>query len=130
MRQKIVGYQLHHSVALEDAVRGMVNARAGLSSAITRTGDNDLIGLAWSLDELTREIIKAKDAAGERLRSMPPEEVIDCREGRKPWPDELSEGFEPRCTCDDFCQIHQGGRTEEGWECQCLPCPAHGEMND
>lgn len=42
MGKPVVGIQVHHSVFLEDALRGGANARAGLRSAIQRTGDKDL----------------------------------------------------------------------------------------
>src|SRR5688500_14634712 len=128
MRKRIVGIQVHHSVFLEDALRGAANACAGLDSAILRTGDNDLIELLWRLRGLTRELGDARDRSRGRLRSLPKEKVTRCREGEEPWPDELPEGFVPRCTCYDRCQIHGGGRSEdEGWVCNCQPCPAHGE---
>jgi hypothetical protein len=126
MRKRIVGIQLHHSVFLEDALRGAANACAGLDSAIVRTGDNELIELLWRLRGLTRELGDARDRSRGRLRALPKDQVVRCREGEEPWPDELSEGFVPRCTCYDRCLTHHTGvgRAED---CSCgKACPAHG----
>ncbi|HYN50890.1 MAG TPA: hypothetical protein VES62_08180 [Thermoleophilaceae bacterium] len=96
MRKRIIGIQVHHSVFLDDALRGAANACAGLDSAIVRTGDNDLIELLWRLRGLTRELSEARDRSRGRLLSPPKDQVIRCREGEEPWPDELPEGFVPR----------------------------------
>ena len=67
MRQHIIGIQVHHSVFLDDALRGAANACAGLDSAIVRTGDNDLIALQWRLRGLARELGEARDRSRGRL---------------------------------------------------------------
>lgn len=126
MRKRIVGVQVHHSVFLEDALRGAANACAGLDSAIVRTGDHDLIDLLWRLRGLTRELGQARDRSRGRLRALSKDQVVRCREGEEPWPDELSEGFVPRCTCYDRCLAHDTGVGGDA-HCTCgKPCPAHG----
>lgn len=127
MRRRIVGIQVHHSVFLDDALRGASNACAGLDSAIVRTGDNDLIQLLWHLRGLARELSDARDHARGRLLSLPKDQVIRCRDGEEPWPDELPEGFVPRCTCYDRCLTHDTGVGRDE-DCNCeKACPAHGE---
>jgi hypothetical protein len=126
MRKRIVGVQVHHSVFLEDALRGAANACAGLDSAIIRTGDHDLIDLLWRLRGLTRELGRARDRSRGRLRELPKDKVVRCREGEEPWPDELAEGFVPRCTCYDRCLTHDTGVAGDE-HCTCgKVCPAHG----
>jgi hypothetical protein len=128
MRRPITGIQVHHSVFLDDALRGAANACAGLDSAIVRTGDNELIDLLWRLRELTRELGEARDRSRGRLRALPKDQVIRCRDGAEPWPDELSEGFVPRCTCYDRCLTHDTGVGRDE-DCNCgTVCPAHGEQ--
>jgi hypothetical protein len=126
MRKRIVGVQVHHSVFLEDALRGAANACAGLDSAIVRTGDHDLIDLLWRLRGLTRELGQARDRSRGRLRALSKDQVVRCREGEEPWPDELTEGFVPRCTCYDRCLTHDTGVGGDD-HCTCgKVCPAHG----
>lgn len=128
MKKRIIGIQVHHSVFLDDALRGAANACAGLDSAIVRTGDNELIELLWRLRDLTRALGDARDGSRARLLSMPKDQVIRCREGEEPWPDELPEGFVPRCTCYDRCLTHDTGVGREE-DCNCgKVCPAHGEQ--
>jgi hypothetical protein len=127
VRKRIIGIQVHHSVFLDDALRGAANACAGLDSAIVRTGDNDMIELLWRLRGLARELSNARDRSQGRLLSLPKEQVIRCRDGEEPWPDELTEGFVPRCTCYDRCLTHDTG-VGRGKDCNCgKACPAHGE---
>jgi hypothetical protein len=126
MRKPIVGIQVHHSVFLEDALRGAANASAGLDSAIIRTGDHELIDLLWRLRQITREVSDARDRARARLQALPEDQVIRCRDGEEPWPDELPEGFVPRCTCYDRCLTHDTGVGRDE-DCNCgKVCPAHG----
>jgi hypothetical protein len=127
MGKPIVGLQVHHSVFLEDALRGGANARAGLRSAIQRTGDEELIAIAERADNVLRELRAARDEARESLLSMPTHQVIRAREGFEPYPDELAEGFVGRCTCYDECAIHARGQSaEDGWICNCdVTCPVH-----
>jgi hypothetical protein len=126
-RKPVVGMQVHHSVFLEDAVRGAANTRAGLRSAIQRTGDTDLIALAERADDVLRELRAARDEARTSLLSMSKEHVVRAREGFAPYPDELAEGFVGRCTCYDECAIHDRGQSaEDGWICNCgVTCPVH-----
>lgn len=126
MKPKIIGIHVHHSVFLDDALRGAANMRAGLNSAIQRTGDLELIEIAANFQDTLKKIQSARNSAKEFIQSMPTDQVIQCREGYKPWPDEIAENFVPRCTCYDRCQIHDFGRSEdEGWICNCGDCPAH-----
>jgi hypothetical protein len=127
MRKPVIGVQVHHSVFLEDALRGAANTRAGLRSAIQRTGNTDLIDLAARADDVLRELRAARDEARESLLSMPKHDVISAREGFEPYSDELAEGFVGRCTCYDQCPIHDRGQSaEDGWICNCsVPCPVH-----
>jgi hypothetical protein len=127
MSKPVVGIQVHHSVFLEDSLRGAANARAGLRSAIQRTGDTELIALAGRADDVLRELRAARDEARERLLSMSKDQVIRAREGFEPYPDELAEGFVGRCTCYDQCAIHDRGQSaEDGWICNCgVTCPVH-----
>lgn len=128
MRKRIIGIQVHHSVFLDDALRGAANACAGLDSAIVRTGDNDLIELLWRLRGLAHELSNARDGSRGRLLSLPKDQVIRCRDGEEPWPDELTEGFVPRCTCYDRCLTHDTGVGRDE-DCNCgKACPAHGEQ--
>jgi hypothetical protein len=126
-RKPVVGMQVHHSVFLEDAVRGAANTRAGLRSAIQRTGDTDLIALAERADDVLRELRAARDEARTSLLSMSKGHVVRAREGFAPYPDELAEGFVGRCTCYDECAIHDRGQSAEGgWICNCgVTCPVH-----
>jgi hypothetical protein len=126
-RKRVVGMQVHHSVFLEDALRGAANTRAGLRSAIQRTGDSDLIALAERADDVLRHLRAARDDARESLLSMPTHDVVRAREGFAPYPDELAEGFVGRCTCYDQCPIHTRGQSaEDGWICNCgVTCPVH-----
>jgi hypothetical protein len=129
MRKPVIGIQVHHSVFLDDAVRGAANARAGLRSAIQRTGDTNLIALAERADEVLRELRAARDDARDRLHSMSKSQLVRAREGFEPYPDELSERFVGRCTCYDECAIHDRGQSaEHGWICNCgVTCPVHGD---
>jgi hypothetical protein len=128
VRKRIIGIQVHHSVFLDDALRGAANACAGLDSAILRTGDNELIDLLWRLRGLTRELGDARDRSRGRLRGWDADQVARCREGEEPWPDELPEGFVPRCTCYDRCLTHDTGVGREE-DCNCgKPCPEHGQQ--
>lgn len=139
--RKIVGIQLHHSVAYADATRGLVNARAGLRSAMTRTGEPEIEEIDKLLAEATRRTNRLEQAAQQRMRALwdqDPERFKRCRDGAEPWPDETIAGFEPRCTCYDACRVHFDFNAEprgvggialaegEGWKCQCAPCPVEG----
>jgi hypothetical protein len=129
IRKPVIGIQVHHSVFLDDAVRGAANARAGLRSAIQRTGDTKMIAIAARADEVLRELRAARDEARDSLLSMSKSQVVRAREGLEPYPDELSERFVGRCTCYDECAIHDRGQSaEDGWICNCgVICPVHGD---
>jgi hypothetical protein len=130
IRKPVIGIQVHHSVFLDDAVRGAANTRAGLRSAIQRTGDTELIALAARADDVLRELRAARDEAQGSLRSMSKSQVVRAREGFEPYPDELSGRFVGRCTCYDVCAIHGRGQSaEDGWICNCgVICPVHGDV--
>lgn len=136
--RKIVGVQLHHAVAYADATRGLVNARAGLRSAMTRTGEPEIEEIDKLIAEAQRRTRKLEQAATQRMQDLwkrDPEQFKRCRDGAEPWPDETIAGFEPRCTCYDHCAVHFDRSNEphdvaeiavaesEGWRCQCAPCP-------
>jgi len=129
-RRQIVGIQLHHHVSLQDASRYAANAATALSSVLARTGDPEVQELIEAQVALTRRIgVKGREAHAVFLdfRDRDPEGFARARDGAIPWPDETVGSFTPRCTCNDVCQVHDRGRTEPGWECQCRPCPAHRE---
>jgi hypothetical protein len=130
IRKPVIGIQVHHSVFLDDAMRGAANARAGLRSAIQRTGDTNLIALAARADDVLRDLRAARDDARDSLHSMSKNQVVRAREGFEPYPDELSERFVGRCTCYDECAIHDRGQSaEDGWICNCgVICPVHGDV--
>lgn len=146
--RKIVGVQLHHSVAYQDATRGLVNARAGLRSAMTRTGESEIEEIDDLIAQAQRRTRKLQEAAEQRLRDLwdqDPERFRRCRDGVEAWPDEIDDGAR-RCTCYDRCRVHwdwwvDEDKTEhadprdvggialaesEGWRCQCAPCPVEG----
>jgi len=114
VRKRIIGIQVHHSVFLDDALRGAANACAGLDSAIVRTGNNDLIELLWRLRGLARELSEVRDRSRGRLLSLPKEQVIRCREGEEPWPDELPEGFVPLHLLRPLSHPRHGRRPRRG----------------
>jgi hypothetical protein len=91
-RAKIVGVQVHHSVFLHDAMRGALNARAGINSArVRRPQDPVLIELEKRSSALARDISRAQAEAQERLRSFPVDVVVRSRDGECPYPDEPAE---------------------------------------
>ena len=117
--RRIIGIQTHHSVNLEDASRFAVNMLTALEAALARTGDPEIQGLLEELRPLVRKIGTARTAAGLRLqlhqRDPDFKRYVD---GELPWPDELEEGFVPRCTCDDRCLYHDIGRGTVA-DCNC-----------
>ena len=127
--RRITGIQLHHSVSLEDASRFGVNMLTALAAAHTRTGDPELRGLLDDLGPLVRQVGVARTAAGLRLqmhqRDPDFKRYVD---GELPWPDELEEGFVPRCSCHDRCLFHDVGRGTLEDDCSCdKVCGQHGE---
>jgi hypothetical protein len=129
-KRKITGIQIHHSTHLGDAARGLVNGAAGLSIAAKATADPTIDQLHAEACELARKVSEARRRSAATLARYyldDPEGFRRCREGLEPWPDETEAGFEGRCTCHDFCAIHDRGRdAEEGWVCNCnVKCPQH-----
>jgi hypothetical protein len=126
--RRITGIQVHHSVNLEDASRFAVNMLTALDGALAKSGAEELRLLREELLPLVRRIGVARTAAGLRLqlhqRDPDFKRYVD---GALPWPDELAEGFVPRCTCGDRCLFHDTRRgTLE--DCSCgRACPQHGE---
>ncbi|WP_051324770.1 hypothetical protein [Candidatus Solirubrobacter pratensis] len=126
--RRIIGIQLHHSVNLDDASRYGVNMLSALEGALKRTGDPEIQALIDQLQPLVRQIGVARTAAGLRLqlhhRDPDFKRYVD---GELPWPDELEEGFVPRCTCGDRCLFHDVGRGTQD-DCNCdRVCGQHGE---
>jgi hypothetical protein len=127
--RRIIGIQTHHSVNLEDASRFAVNMLTALEATLKRTGDPEIHQMLDRLRPLVREIGVARTAAGLRLqmhqRDPDFKRYVD---GELPWPDELEEGFIPRCTCDDRCLYHDIGRGTLENDCNCdRVCGQHGD---
>jgi hypothetical protein len=127
--RRITGIQVHHSVNLDDASRFGVNMLTALQAAHTKSGDAETRRLLDVLGPLVREIGVARNAA--RLRLQMHQRDPDFRryvDGELPWPDELQEGFVPRCTCHDRCLVHDLGRGDAEEHCTCdRVCAQHGE---
>lgn len=132
MARQIIGVQVHHSSVLNDAYRNLVNGVQSLKGAVEMTGDPELLELVEQATAVLRRVGRKQEAASAYLQQLhkdDPERFVRCREGFEPWPDETLIGFEPRCTCHDVCQIHDNGRPDNiGWECKCVQCPAHPEV--
>jgi hypothetical protein len=131
VQRRIIGIQTHHSVQLDDAMRGAANMCAGLRGALRCTGDPEHAGLLEEAGALARRIARARTEAGARLQAFyaaDPERFKRCRDGIEPWPDETLGGFEPRCSCHDRCLIHDHGVDAPPEQCNCgRECPAHPE---
>lgn len=131
MQRRIIGIQTHHSVQLDDAMRGAANMCAGLRGALKCTGDADHALLLEEAALLARRISRARSEASSRLRAFyeaDPERFKRCRDGMEPWPDETLGAFEPRCSCDDRCLIHDVGVDAPAEQCNCgRECPAYPE---
>ena len=131
MKRRMVGLQIHHSVQLDDAMRGAANMCAGLRAALRCTGDPNHAQLLEDASALARRIAAARSEASLRLRGFyeaDPERFKRCREGIEPWPDETLGPFEPRCSCYDRCLIHDHGVAAPPEQCNCgRPCAAHPE---
>ena len=127
--RRIIGIQTHHSVNLDDASRFGVNMLTALEATLKRTGDPEIQALLDELGPLVRQVGVARTAAGLRLKLH--QRDADFKryvEGEMPWPDELEEGFIPRCTCDDRCLFHDIGRGTLEDDCNCdRICGQHGE---
>jgi hypothetical protein len=126
--RRIVGIQIHHSVNLDDASRFAVNMLTALEATEKKTGDPEIHELLRELRPLVRQIGVARTAAGMRLQMHQRDpEFQRCVDGELPWPDELAEGFVPRCTCNDRCLFHDIGRGgPEHCNCDRI-CGQHGE---
>lgn len=127
--RRIIGIQFHHSVNLDDASRFGVNMLTALEAALKRSGDPEIRQLLDDLRPLVRQIGVARTAAGLRLqmhqRDPDFKRYVD---GELPWPDELEEGFVPRCTCQDRCLYHDIGRGTLEDDCNCdRVCGLHGD---
>ena len=127
--RRITGIQVHHSVNLDDASRFGVNMLTALAAAHTRTGDPELRRLIDELGPLIRQVGVARTAAGLRLQMHQRDpDLKRYVDGELPWPDELEEGFVPRCTCHDRCLFHDVGRGTLEDDCSCgKVCGQHGE---
>jgi hypothetical protein len=127
--RRIIGIQTHHSVNLEDASRFAVNMLTALEATLKRTGDPEIDQLLGRLRPLVREIGVARTAAGLRLQMHQHDpDFKRYVDGELPWPDELEEGFIPRCTCDDRCLYHDIGRGTLEYDCNCdRVCGQHGD---
>jgi hypothetical protein len=127
--RRIIGIQVHHSVNLDDASRFGVNMLTALQAAHAKTGSEETRRLLDVLGPLVREIGVARTAAGMRLQMHQRDpEFKRYVEGELPWPDELEEGFVPRCICHDRCLFHDIGRGTEEENCNCgRVCGQHGD---
>jgi hypothetical protein len=109
--RRIVGIQVHHSVNLDDASRFGVNMLTALEGVLGRTDDPEIRELLEECRPLVRQIGVARTAAQMRLqmhqRDPDFKRYVD---GELPWPDELAEGFVPRCSCNDRCLFHDTKR--------------------
>jgi hypothetical protein len=126
--RRIIGIQVHHSVNLDDASRFGANMLTALEAALKRTDSPEIRQLLDECRPLVRQIGVARTAAGLRLqmhqRDPDFKRYVD---GELPWPDELEEGFVPRCTCDDRCIFHDIGRgTPDDCNCDRI-CGQHGD---
>ena len=125
--RRITGIQVHHSVNLEDASRFGANLLTALEAAHSKTGSDETQRLLDALGPLVREVGVARTAAGMRLQMHQRDpDFLHYVEGDLPWPDELVEGFVPRCRCYDKCLYHDIGRGTLARDCTCdVPCRQH-----
>ena len=124
------GIQYHHQHNLEGAARDTSNAVQWLRGVAELTGDPQHQALLDEALALCQKIGVAHREAQARLQShyeSDPMRFYRCRMGLEPWPDELSEGFQPVCTCEHRCLYHDTqatGSTEA--DCNCaVVCPQH-----
>ncbi|HEU4658450.1 MAG TPA: hypothetical protein VFR97_13035 [Capillimicrobium sp.] len=125
--RRIIGVQLHHSVALGDASRYATNMLTALESARRRAlDDEEITELIEQLKPLVRAIGIARASAEMRLRLHQADpEFRAYVDGDLPWPDEDPNGFVARCRCDDRCLYHDVGRGTEA-DCNCdVACRRH-----
>lgn len=127
--RRIIGLQLHHSVALADAGRYASNLLVMLDGVSRRMEDpSAVIALREQLAPLVRAV--GAEATAARLRLQLHQSDPDFRryvDGDLPWPDENPEGFVARCRCHDRCLYHdQRVGTED--DCNCGEwCRQHEE---
>jgi hypothetical protein len=127
--RRITGIQVHHSVNLEDASRFGANLLTALEAAHKKSGSEETKKLIDELTPLVRKVGVERTAAGMRLQMHQRDpEFKRYVEGDQPWPDELTEGFVPRCRCHDRCLFHDIGRGSAERDCTCdIPCGQHPE---
>jgi hypothetical protein len=126
--RRIIGIQIHHSVNLDDASRFAVNMLTALEAADKKAADPEIRALLDRLRPVVREIGVARTAAGLRLQMHQRDpDFKRYVEGELPWPDETTEGFVARCTCNDRCLFHDMRRGEPE-HCNCdRICGQHGD---
>jgi hypothetical protein len=124
------GIQYHHQHNLSGASRDAINTIQWLRGVAEITGDPQHQALLDEALALSQRIGAAHREALARLQGFyesDPARFYRCRKGLEPWPDEISEGFEPICTCDHRCLYHHTqapGSTEA--DCNCVVvCPRH-----
>jgi hypothetical protein len=118
--RRIIGIQVHHSVNLDDASRFGANLLTALEAAHGKTGGEETRRLLDLLTPLIREVGIARTAAGMRLQMHQRDPAFKRYvDGDEPWPDELVEGFVPRCRCHDLCLFHDIGRGTADQDCSC-----------
>ena len=127
--RRITGIQVHHSVNLEDASRFGANLLTALEAAHKKTGSEETKKLIDELTPLVRKVGVERTAAGMRLQMHQRDpEFKRYVEGDQPWPDELADGFVPRCRCHDKCLYHDLGRGSVEQDCTCdIRCGQHPE---
>jgi hypothetical protein len=127
--RRITGIQMHHSVNFDDASRFGANLLTALEAAYKKSGSPETERLLDALRPLVRQVGVERTAAGLRLqmhqRDPDFKRYVD---GDLPWPDELAEGFIPRCRCGDLCLFHDVGRGSAEQDCNCDErCRQHPE---
>ena len=127
--RKIVGVQVHHSVALADASAYAANLAAALRGAARMVQPEhraELEALEAEAQALAQRVGMAGAAARLRIQMFQSDrEFSSYVDGDLPWPDEDPEGFEARCRCDDACLLHDRGLGTED-DCNCAePCRRH-----
>lgn len=109
--RRITGIQVHHSTNLEDASRFAANMLTALQATLVKTGSEEIKQLIEDAGPIVRRVGVARTAAGLRLQMHQRDpDFRRYRDGELPYPDELVEGFVPRCTCHDRCLFHDTGR--------------------
>lgn len=88
-RKKIIGLQVHHSVFAHDAMRGAINAAAGMDSVLVRRPDDPVAAeLHKRARALAGDISQYQRAAQKRLTEFSVDIIKEARDGNCPWPDE------------------------------------------